>query len=264
MTARIRDFLRSAPTKDRASCSTTRSCARTISLRQGAARHARVLRREGEPGAGDPDAACRARLVLRRRLGDRDRNGARGRLHAGPHLLRQHDQEGERDRHGAYTLGVTLFAIDCEAEVEKVARAAPGSRVICRIHCDGVGLGMAALAQVRLRAGLCGRHARARARSAASSPYGISFHVGSQQHNHRSLGPRARLDRVDLPRLRRARHHAQRWSISAAASRRSTWQDAEARRATARRSSARCAATSATPFRKRSSSRAAASSAMPA
>ena len=34
----------------------------------------------------------------------------------------------------AYRLGVTLFAVDCEAEVEKVARAAPGSRVICRIH----------------------------------------------------------------------------------------------------------------------------------
>src|SRR5580704_15270304 len=37
----------------------------------------------------------------------------------------------------AFALGVTLFAVDCEAEVEKVARAAPGSRVICRIHCDG-------------------------------------------------------------------------------------------------------------------------------
>src|SRR5262245_22586448 len=39
----------------------------------------------------------------------------------------------------AFKLGITLFAVDCEAEVEKVARAAPGSRVICRIHCDGTG-----------------------------------------------------------------------------------------------------------------------------
>src|SRR5919204_5584654 len=39
----------------------------------------------------------------------------------------------------AFRLGVTLFAVDCEAEVEKVARVAPGSRVICRIHCDGTG-----------------------------------------------------------------------------------------------------------------------------
>ena len=39
----------------------------------------------------------------------------------------------------AFGLGVTLYAVDCEAEVEKVARAAPGARVICRIHCDGSG-----------------------------------------------------------------------------------------------------------------------------
>src|SRR5438067_6271401 len=39
----------------------------------------------------------------------------------------------------AFALGVSLFAVDCEAEVEKVARAAPGARVICRIHCDGSG-----------------------------------------------------------------------------------------------------------------------------
>src|SRR6476646_172345 len=39
----------------------------------------------------------------------------------------------------AFGLGVTQFAVDCEAEVEKVARKAPGSRVICRIHCDGSG-----------------------------------------------------------------------------------------------------------------------------
>ena len=39
----------------------------------------------------------------------------------------------------AFQLGITLFAVDCEAEVEKVARAAPGSKVICRIRCDGTG-----------------------------------------------------------------------------------------------------------------------------
>src|SRR6059058_1469561 len=45
----------------------------------------------------------------------------------------------EREIAEAFGLGVTLFAVDCEAEVEKVARAAPGSRVICRITCDGTG-----------------------------------------------------------------------------------------------------------------------------
>ena len=82
----------------------------------------------------------------------------------------------------AFALGVTLFAVDCEAEVEKVARAAPGSRVICRIHCDGTGAEWPLsrkfgcepefavdILDLAHRRGL--------------SPHGISFHVGSQQHN---------------------------------------------------------------------------------
>src|SRR6185437_11337427 len=35
----------------------------------------------------------------------------------------------ERDIARAFALGVRLYAIDCEAEVAKIARAAPGSRV---------------------------------------------------------------------------------------------------------------------------------------
>jgi ornithine decarboxylase len=82
----------------------------------------------------------------------------------------------------AFKLGVTLFAVDCEAEVEKVARAAPGSRVICRIHCDGTGAEWplsrkfgcepdyaAEIIELAHRRGLVA--------------HGISFHVGSQQHN---------------------------------------------------------------------------------
>jgi ornithine decarboxylase len=82
----------------------------------------------------------------------------------------------------AFGLGVTLFAVDCEAEVQKVARAAPGSRVICRIHCDGSGSEWplsrkfgcepayaADILELAQRRGL--------------TPHGISFHVGSQQHN---------------------------------------------------------------------------------
>ena len=45
----------------------------------------------------------------------------------------------ERDIARAYALGIRLFAVDCEAEVEKIARAAPGSKVFCRILCDGSG-----------------------------------------------------------------------------------------------------------------------------
>jgi ornithine decarboxylase len=82
----------------------------------------------------------------------------------------------------AFRLGVTLYAVDCEAEVEKVARAAPGSRVICRIHCDGSGSEWplsrkfgcepdyaADILELAHKRGLV--------------PHGVSFHVGSQQHN---------------------------------------------------------------------------------
>ena len=65
----------------------------------------------------------------------------------------------ERDIARAFALGVRLYAVDCKAEVEKVARAAPGSKVFCRILSDCVGRRMAAVAQVRLRAG----HGRGRA-----------------------------------------------------------------------------------------------------
>src|SRR6266436_7787977 len=39
----------------------------------------------------------------------------------------------ERDIARAYELGVRLFAVDCKAEVDKIARVAPGARVFCRI-----------------------------------------------------------------------------------------------------------------------------------
>jgi ornithine decarboxylase len=42
----------------------------------------------------------------------------------------------ERDVSRAYALGVRLYAIDCKAEVDKIVRAAPGSRVFCRILSD--------------------------------------------------------------------------------------------------------------------------------
>ncbi len=38
----------------------------------------------------------------------------------------------ERDIAHAYARGVRLFAVDCEAEVDKVSRAAPGAKVFCR------------------------------------------------------------------------------------------------------------------------------------
>ena len=88
----------------------------------------------------------------------------------------------EREIAAAFKLGVTMFAVDCEAEVEKVARAAPGSRVICRIHCDGTG------AEWPLSRKFGCEPAYApdileHAHKLGLVAHGISFHVGSQQHN---------------------------------------------------------------------------------
>jgi ornithine decarboxylase len=82
----------------------------------------------------------------------------------------------------AHRLGITMFAVDCDAEVEKVARAAPGARVICRIHCDGSGSEW----PLSRKFGCEPAYALdilEQAHRRGLVPYGISFHVGSQQHN---------------------------------------------------------------------------------
>jgi ornithine decarboxylase len=86
----------------------------------------------------------------------------------------------ERDIARAYELGVRLFAVDCKAEVDKIARAAPGARIFCRFlfSCAGAewplsrkfGCDPAMAVDVLEHAHRCGLEA-----------YGVSFHVGSQQ-----------------------------------------------------------------------------------
>jgi len=86
----------------------------------------------------------------------------------------------ERDVARAYELGIRLFAVDAREEVEKIARAAPGSRVFCRVLTDGEGaewplsrkFGCAPAMAVDVL-----RHAA----SLGLDAYGVSFHVGSQQ-----------------------------------------------------------------------------------
>ncbi|MBV9858696.1 MAG: type III PLP-dependent enzyme [Alphaproteobacteria bacterium] len=86
----------------------------------------------------------------------------------------------ERDVAFAYAKGIRLFAFDSMAELEKLARSAPGSRVFCRIlvDCDGAEWPLSrkfgcspAMAVGLLR----------KAREHGLEPYGVSFHVGSQQ-----------------------------------------------------------------------------------
>jgi ornithine decarboxylase len=91
----------------------------------------------------------------------------------------------ERDIARAHALGVSLFAVDCEAEVEKIARAAPGAKVFCRILCDCVG----AEWPLSRKFGCDPKMAidvLDRAKQLGLQPFGISFHVGSQQKNVKS------------------------------------------------------------------------------
>src|SRR5262245_63335976 len=85
----------------------------------------------------------------------------------------------------AYQRGVMLFAADCEAEVEKIARSAPGSRVICRIHCDGSGSEWPLSRKFGCEPDFAADILEL-ARRRGLIPHGISFHVGSQQHNVQS------------------------------------------------------------------------------
>ena len=88
----------------------------------------------------------------------------------------------ERDIATAYGLGVRLYAVDCKAEVEKVARAAPGSRVFCRILCDGAGAEWPLSRKFGCEPAMA-VDVLEHALKLGLEPYGVSFHVGSQQRN---------------------------------------------------------------------------------
>ena len=86
----------------------------------------------------------------------------------------------ERDIATAFDLGIRLFAVDCLEEVEKVARAAPGSAVFCRILTDGEG----AEWPLSRKFGCVPEMAvdvLAHAHNLGLNATGVSFHVGSQQ-----------------------------------------------------------------------------------
>jgi ornithine decarboxylase len=86
----------------------------------------------------------------------------------------------EKDIAFAYQSGLRMFAFDSAHELDKLARAAPGARVFCRIlvACEGADwplsrkFGCAPEMAVDLLR---------KARDLKLDPYGISFHVGSQQ-----------------------------------------------------------------------------------
>ncbi len=86
----------------------------------------------------------------------------------------------ERDIARAFALGVRLFAVDCKAEVEKIGRAAPGAKVFCRFL-----FGCAGAEWPLSRKFGCDPEMAVEvldhAQKLGLEPYGVSFHVGSQQ-----------------------------------------------------------------------------------
>jgi len=88
----------------------------------------------------------------------------------------------ERDIARAFELGVELFAVDCVAEVEKIARVAPGAKVFCRILCDGAGAEWPLSRKFGCVPEMAPDVLEAAHRLGLHA-YGVSFHVGSQQAN---------------------------------------------------------------------------------
>lgn len=82
----------------------------------------------------------------------------------------------------AHDLGVRLFVTDSLPETEKIAAAAPGSQVLCRLSTTGAGadygLSRKFGAQVDEAAAIL-----LRAGELGLDPAGVSFHVGSQQRD---------------------------------------------------------------------------------
>lgn len=80
----------------------------------------------------------------------------------------------------AYQAGIDIFAFDSGEELDKLARHAPGSRVYCRILVENEGADW----PLSRKFGTTIAHARTlmlRAGELGLDPYGLSFHVGSQQ-----------------------------------------------------------------------------------
>ena len=86
----------------------------------------------------------------------------------------------QSDIAAAYARGVRLFAFDCIGELEKLAVAAPGSKVFCRILTNNEGAEWPLSRKFGCEPAMA-IDLLARAKTMGLDPYGISFHVGSQQ-----------------------------------------------------------------------------------
>ena len=94
----------------------------------------------------------------------------------------------ERDIAAAHALGVRLFAFDSEAELAKIARAAPGATVFCRVLTDGEGAEWPLSRKFGCDLAMA-ESLLVHAAELGLDPAGVSFHVGSQQTDIQSWRP---------------------------------------------------------------------------
>jgi ornithine decarboxylase len=88
----------------------------------------------------------------------------------------------EKDIEYAYRQGVRLFACDSREELKKIGRAAPGSRVFFRLLTEGSGADWPLSKKFGCHPSMI-YDLVLMARDMDIKPYGISFHVGSQQRD---------------------------------------------------------------------------------
>lgn len=86
----------------------------------------------------------------------------------------------ESDIEAAARLGVGLYAFDSAAELEKLSRQAPGARVFCRLLMTNDSAQWPTSRKFGCDVEMA-RDLLIEARDKGLDPYGVSFHVGSQQ-----------------------------------------------------------------------------------
>jgi ornithine decarboxylase len=88
----------------------------------------------------------------------------------------------EKDIEKAYELGINLFVADCEAEVEKIAKNAPGSDLFIRLATQGVDSDWPLTGKFGTDIDSA-KDLGVFAAKKGLNPIGVSFHVGSQCYN---------------------------------------------------------------------------------
>jgi len=93
-----------------------------------------------------------------------------------------HTVKKQGDIERAYRLGVRMFAFDSAGELEKLAKAAPGASVFCRLLVPNQSADWPLSDKFGCTIEMA-RDLLISARDKGLDPYGVSFHVGSQQRD---------------------------------------------------------------------------------